>query len=83
MKGAFISRAKTGPLYTQEFYLVLWANCTFKMQSSMRTAVAPAKAFVRGAPVRANVAVQRRGHRMVTQANVRMMFGWQPLAHWG
>lgn len=40
------------------------------MQSSMRTAMAPAKAFVRGAPVRASVAVQRRGQKMVTQANV-------------
>ena len=40
------------------------------MQSSMRTAMAPAKVFVRGAPVRASVAVQRRGQRMVIQANV-------------
>lgn len=40
------------------------------MQSSMRTAMAPAKVFVRGAPVRASVAVQRRGQKMVTQANI-------------
>jgi len=36
----------------------------------MRTAFAPAKAFARGVPVRANVAVQRRGQKMVTSAKV-------------
>ncbi|KAG7667242.1 hypothetical protein Ndes2526B_g04252 [Nannochloris sp. 'desiccata'] len=40
------------------------------MQSSMRTAIAPGKAFVRGAPVRAHAAVARRSQKMVVQASV-------------
>jgi hypothetical protein len=36
----------------------------------MRTAIAPGKAFVRGAPVRAHAAVARRSQKMVVQASV-------------